>query len=189
MTTLSNMWMELLVMAGQVLTLLLWPLLKKRTLQLSGVKAVLQQMAKKIFYVYTIRAMANFYDCVESLKEAMRVTGDQSYQALIDKYSCQEEWSVFNGAIFSQVQKVDIYEVVNNQFVLTGTKNNAKYIDANTEGNPDPFPISGSAPRTHWLLPISVPNLTACFGLCIYESSLLQANSAQSCPLPYEAPI
>ena len=142
-------------------------------------------------YVYRIRATGNFYDVYQSLLQAYRITGDSLYQALASHYEYQQEWVAFNSITANQIERVDVYgrPGPDGNMPLIRRQTNPNYVDSQSHGNPDPYPISGPAPTTNWLLPSTLAYLTACFSFCKPGSSSLQdiATYASTCSVisPY----
>ena len=147
---------------------------------------------ERYIYVYRIRATGNFYDVYQSLLQAYRNTGDTMYQALANHYQYQQEWVAFNGVTANQVEQVDVYGRPdrNGHMPLIRSQTNPHYVDSQSHGNPDPYPISGQAATTNWLLRSSLAYLTACFSLCKRGSSLKDtATFASTCSLPYKQSV
>ena len=116
------------------------------------------------YYVYKIRATANFYNAEASLRVAYHNTGDRKYSADADHYAYQKEWLAYNGIPASQVEMVTIYGRPDRRgnVISRGSLFNENYDRrSQSSANPNPYvPRRQPTHRRRFRLPKFV---TACF--------------------------
>lgn len=126
------------------------------------------------FYVYRIRATANFYDADASLRAAHRATGDQRYLSTANHFQHQEEWLAYHGVQANQVESATVYRrnPQTGQIEQVAVRRNPNYIAANTRGNDAVFGFRPPRGNIRVIRPsFRYSHVSACFGCFPRERS------------------
>ena len=107
---------------------------------------------------------------LRSSETASTAATRNNYKAAAAKYEYQKEWLAHHGVQRELIVSVNVMEkFVGNapKLRLVREENNPNYIDADTEGNSQPFNDQGTTARPGWSLVTSrLPFLSACFASC-----------------------
>ena len=119
------------------------------------------------FYVYRIRADANFYSADASLRAARGHAWYQDLVATADSYHHQEEWVAHRGVPASQVESVSTYRLSTEtgEIEHLGVRRNPGYVTGNTRASDVRLPVSARPPDGRRIIvpSFSYPLVSACF--------------------------